>query len=129
MYCAPSGCRPGVRAMPAGEFAARRFAGLKNTLRPVLTMADAAHRVLGTRAMTSVTKGLHALGLPQWLPSMPRAYRMPDALRKTPVPEPDKVVYFPSCINQTMGLARETPVAEPLAGKMGSRCSARRAMR
>ena len=83
-----------------------------------LTMADAAHRVLGTRTMTSVTKGLHALGLPQWLPSMPRAYRMPDALRKTPVPEPDKVVYFPSCINQTMGLARETPVAEPLADKM-----------
>ena len=36
---------------------------------------------------------------------------MLDALRKTPVLEPDKVVYFPSCINQTMGLARETPVA------------------
>ena len=109
---------PGSAGHAAGEFAARRFAGLKNTLRPVLTMADAAHRVLGTRTMTSVTKGLHALGLPQWLPSMPRAYRMPDALRKTPVSEPDKVVYFPSCINQTMGLARETPVAEPLAGKM-----------
>ena len=109
---------PGSAGHAAGEFAARRFAGLKNTLRPVLTMADAAHRVLGTRAMTSVTKGLHALGLPQWLPSMPRAYRIPDALRKTPVPEPDKVVYFPSCINQTMGLARETPVAEPLADKM-----------
>ena len=109
---------PGSAGHAAGEFAARRFAGLKSTLRPVLTMADAAHRVLGTRAMTSVTKGLHALGLPQWLPSMPRAYRMPDALRKTPVPEPDKVVYFPSCINQTMGLARETPVAEPLADKM-----------
>lgn len=109
---------PGSAGHAAGEFAARHFSGLKSTLRPVLTMADAAHWVLGTRAMTSVTKGLHALGLPQWLPSMPRAYRMLDALRKTPVPEPDKVVYFPSCINQTMGLARETPVAEPLADKM-----------
>lgn len=109
---------PGSAAHAAGEFAARRFAGLKSTLRPVLTMADATHRVLGTRAMTTMTKGLHALGVPQWLPSMPRAYRIPGVLKTTPVPEPDKVVYFPSCINQTMGLARETPVAEPLAEKM-----------
>lgn len=109
---------PGSVAHAAGEFAARRFAGLKNTLRPVLTMADATHRVLGTRAMTTMTKGLHALGVPQWLPSMPRAYRVPGVLKTTPVPEPDKVVYFPSCINQTMGLARETPVVEPLAEKM-----------
>ncbi len=49
---------------------------------------------------------------------MPRAYRMPETLRTASAPEPDKVVYFPSCINQTMGLARETPVAEPLAEKM-----------
>ena len=109
---------PGSAAHAAGEFAARRFAGLKSTLRPVLTMADATHRVLGTRAMTTMTRGLHALGVPQWLPSMPRAYRVPGVLKTTPVAEPDKVVYFPSCINQTMGLARETPVEEPLAEKM-----------
>lgn len=109
---------PGSAGHAAGEFAARRFAGLKNTLRPVLTLADTAHRVLGTRTMTAAAKGLHALGLPQWLPSMPRAYRMPETLRTASAPEPDKVVYFPSCINQTMGLARETPVAEPLAEKM-----------
>lgn len=109
---------PGSAGHAAGEFAARRFAGLKNTLRPVLTLADTAHRVLGTRTMTAAAKGLHALGLPQWLPSMPRAYRLPETLRTASAPEPDKVVYFPSCINQTMGLARETPVAEPLAEKM-----------
>lgn len=109
---------PGSAGHAAGEFAARRFAGLKAVLRPVLTMADAAHRVLGTGAMTAAAKGLHTLGLPQWLPSMPRAYRIPEGLKKAPAPEPDKVVYFPSCINQTMGLARETPVAEPLTEKM-----------
>lgn len=109
---------PGSSGHALGEFAARRFAGLKATLRPVLTLADAAHRTLGTRIMTADAKALHALGLPQWLPSMPRAYRMPDALKTTPAPAPDKVVYFPSCINQTMGLARETPVGEPLAEKM-----------
>lgn len=109
---------PGSAGHAAGEFAARRFAGLKNTLRPVLTLADTAHRVLGTPTMTAAAKGLHALGLPQWLPSMPRAYRMPETLRTAPAAGPDKVVYFPSCINRTMGPARETPVAEPLAGKM-----------
>lgn len=111
---------PGSAGHAAGEFAARRFAGLKNTLRPVLTMADATHRVLGTRAMTTVARGLHALGLPRWLPSMPRAYRLPESLRKSPAQGPDKVVYFPSCINQTMGLPRETPVTEPLAEKMAA---------
>lgn len=56
-----------------------------------------------TRAMTSVTKGLHA----RWdcrsgCPSMPRAYRIPDARWKTPAPEPDKVVY--RAASTTMGL-------------------------
>ena len=107
---------PGSMGYATGEFAARHFAGLKSTLRPILTMADAAHCVLGTPVMSVLTKGVHALGLPQWLPSMPRAYRVPVGLKTGPVS--DKVVYFPSCINQTMGLARETPVAEPLAEKM-----------
>ena len=31
-----------------------------------------------------------------------------------------KVVYFPSCINQTMGLARKSPVEQPLVNKMMS---------
>jgi len=31
-----------------------------------------------------------------------------------------KVVYFPSCINQTMGLAKNSPVKEPLVDKMVS---------
>ena len=119
---------PGSAGHAAGEFAARRFAGLKNTLRPVLTLADTAHRVLGTRTMTAAAKGLHALGLPQWLPSMPRAYRMPETLRTASAPEPDKVVYFPSCINQTMGLARD-PQSRNRWPKRWSRCSARRVTR
>ena len=89
----------------------------------MLTLADTARRVLGVRAMSGLARGLHRAGVPLWQPAMPRAYRIPAALRKpaaaeTPKREPDRVVYFPSCINQTMGLARETPVGEPLAEKM-----------
>lgn len=120
--------RPARVAGAAGEFAARRFTGLKNTLRPVLTLADTVHRVFGPRTMTAAAKGLHALGLPQWLPSMPRAYRMPETLRTASAPEPDKVVYFPSCINQTMGLARD-PQSRNRWPKRWSRCSARRVTR
>lgn len=115
--------RAGSAGHAAGEFAARHFEGVKASLRPVLTLADTARRVVGVRAMSGLARGLHWVGLPLWQPSMPRAYRIPAALRRqpaagTPKREKDRVVYFPSCINQTMGLARETPVREPLAEKM-----------
>lgn len=92
-----------------GEFAATHFAGVKSTLRPLLSLANVGHRVLGEGAMTTLAKGMHSIGLPRWQPSMPLAYniakdfraaRSEQNLRKE---NPLKVVYFPSCINQTMG--------------------------
>ena len=59
-----------------GNFAANHFAGIKSCLRPMLTLANAAHSVLGTSAMTSLTKGMHnVLGIPQWTPAMPKSYK------------------------------------------------------
>ena len=110
--------RPGSAGYAAGDFAARHFAGIKNCLRPVLTLADTARRIVGKRTMTELGRGLHALGLPLWTPAMPRAFRLTEGPARVSAAGPDKVVYFPSCINQTMGLPRETPVAEPLAEKM-----------
>ena len=52
----------------------------------------------------------------------------PETLRTASAPEPDKVVYFPSCINQTMGLARD-PQSRNRWPKRWSRCSARRVTR
>lgn len=124
---------PGTLGYAAGDFAARHFEGVKASLRPVLTLADTGRRLLGVRAMASLGRGLHRAGLPLWQPSMPRAYRIPERLKRpartessgsaaspAAASEPLRVVYFPSCINQTMGLARETPVQEPLAEKMVS---------
>ena len=105
----------------AGDFAARHFAGVKSALRPVLTLADTAHAVLGTKVMSGIAGGLHRLGVPQWTPAMPKAYRK-HIRQGEPAPatarEPLRVVYFPSCINQTMGLARRSPVDVPLVDKM-----------
>ena len=57
-----------------GDFAANHFAGLKDTLRPVLTLADVTHSVLGTKIMANMTKGIHnAFAIPQWTPAMPKS--------------------------------------------------------
>lgn len=101
-----------------GNFAANHFAGIKNTLRPVLGLADFGHSVLGTKTMSSITKGMHnAFGIPLWTPAMPKAFKTNSQL-STPAPRQNKVVYFPSCINQTMGLPKKSPVEQALVSKM-----------
>ncbi|MDM8335899.1 FAD-binding and (Fe-S)-binding domain-containing protein [Mediterranea massiliensis] len=111
---------PGSSGYKAGDYAARHFAGIKGSLRPVLTLADTAHAILGTAAMSRLTRGMHnLLGIPQWTPAMPKAYKIKDEEQRMKHEENTaKVVYFPSCINQTMGLARKSPVEQALVNKM-----------
>ena len=111
---------PDSMGYKTGDFAARHLSGIESTLRPVLTLADTAHAILGTPAMSKLTRGLHhLLGIPQWTPAMPKAFRIKnEELRIKNDESPRKVVYFPSCINQTMGLARKSPVEQPLVNKM-----------
>ncbi|MCR4852270.1 MAG: FAD-binding oxidoreductase [Prevotella sp.] len=99
-----------------GEFAADHMAGIKKGLRMVLGVANLGHNVLGSSVMTGICSGLNKMGVPLWTTSMPKS-------RKQPTPgshvgqakhEDLKVVYFPSCINQTMGLAKGAPVKDPL---------------
>lgn len=86
-------------------FAADHFALTKNGIRAVLGLAYVGQTVLGTEAMSATCRGLHKLGIPLWTPSMPRAYRIPKNLELVSN-EPLKVVYFPSCFNQMMGLPK-----------------------
>jgi D-lactate dehydrogenase len=95
-----------------GRYVANHFAGVKSVMRFGLGVANGAHGLIGTKCMSNIGRGLHnATQLPLWTPSMPKAYRIPTILQKE---EPLKVVYFPSCINQTMGLASQSPVRRPL---------------
>lgn len=104
-----------------GNFAANHFAGLKTALRPVLTMADTAHTVLGTKAMSALTGGMHSLlNIPLWTPAMPKAFHVDKHLEAEQPKEKNKVVYFPSCINQTMGLPHKSPEEMALINKMVS---------
>lgn len=120
----------------AGDFVANHFAGVKSALRPVLSLANFGHSLLGTKAMSGITKGLHnALGIPLWTPAMPKSYQLQATelqatstmqhnsaalVARSSVTRNYKVVYFPSCINQTMGLAKKSPVEQPLVNKMVS---------
>ena len=65
--------------------------------------------------MTRLSRGLHRMGLPLWTTAMPRSRRQPDASTLPAAHHTaDKVVYFPSCINQTMGLPKGAPAQNPL---------------
>ena len=104
-----------------GNFAANHFAGIKATLRPVLTLADTVHTMLGTKAMSALTGGMHSLlNIPLWTPAMPKAFHVDKHLEAKQPKEKNKVVYFPSCINQTMGLPHKSPEEMALVNKMVS---------
>ena len=103
-----------------GEFAAENFAGVKGALRGVLAVADVAHSVLGAKAMSAIGKGLHkGLKMPLWTPSMPKNYRFKED-KVVRSEHKDKVVYFPSCINQTMGVDKASRHIRPLVEEMMS---------
>ncbi len=108
----------------AASFAARRAAGMiADNFAPVaaavragLKLADAAHRMLGSRAMEALAGRARRLSggrLPAWSPWMPRGIAAP-----RPVPARGsadfKAVYFPSCISRTMGPARGDAQRDPL---------------
>ena len=85
-----------------GAWVAEHFRGTKTLIKGTLGMANAARTVMGKTAMSGVGKGLHALGLPLWTPELPLPVKVRKTLQDS---RPDKVVYFPSCLNQTMGRA------------------------
>ena len=100
-----------------GSFVADNFHGVKTALRGVLHVADFGHSVLGGKVMGALARGMHAVGLPLWTPSMPKAY---NASKRVAAAGDSvlKVVYFPSCLNQTMGIDKASEGMKPLAEEM-----------
>ena len=100
-----------------GDFAAEHFVEVKSALRGVLKIADLGHKVLGTKTMSALARGIHKVGIPLWTPSMPNAYKIPQGIVQD-TGSPLKVVYFPSCLNQTMGTDDVSSSLKPLAEEM-----------
>ena len=101
-----------------GEFAANHMAGIKSGLRVVLDAAHLGHITLGPTLMTHVCRTMNKMGMPLWTTAMPKKKRQPKKSDLTQfiieksIPQKKeehselKVVYFPSCINQTMGQSK-----------------------
>ena len=121
--------------MPAGSFGhgfwnfvAGHYAGVKSGLRGALRMATAGETVLGDLAMSGLCRWLHnAIRIPLWTPATPEAYNIPKSLRalvSSAAVSTSKVVYFPSCINQMMGLPKhhhavDKPLVEEMVSLLG----------
>lgn len=103
------------------SLAADHFPIVKSGVRGALGLASAGDAILGDKVMTSLGQGLHkGLGLPLWTPSTPRPFR-PGSFAPPRMTEAPKVVYFPSCLNQMMGLPRhKAAVDKPLVEEMTS---------
>ncbi len=137
---------PGSSGHGVWNFAARHYAGVKSGLRGALRMATAGETVLGDLAMSGLCRWLHnAVRLPLWTPATPKAYDIPKSLKALVstaastgsatgkpsvtgpvevIPRTDKVVYFPSCINQMMGLPKhhhevDKPLVEEMVSLLG----------
>ena len=113
-----------------GEFAANHMAGIKSGLRVLLDVAHLAHVTLGPTLMTNVCRTMNKMGLPLWTTAMPKKHRQPKKSDLTQfiieksIPHKEeehsdlKVVYFPSCINQTMGQSKGSKMKHDLVDEV-----------
>jgi len=96
-------------AQSVAWFISRHMAGTTAVMRGVLNLVDAIHGTLGTRAMESIAGSLRGISgnrIPLWNEHMPKG--TPFLTPKPPESSnPLKVVYFPSCINRTMGMSKD----------------------
>lgn len=87
--------------------AGRSFASFKNGIRTGLRLLNGIYTLGGERLLSNGSRLLRTATFettPLWNRWFPKAYRMNPETTATSE-QPLKVVYFPSCINQTMGNA------------------------
>lgn len=118
---APEGSTP----YRIGDSAARNLNKVSKGLRLALGAAGIAHNILGDKNVNRIGRAMHSMGLPLWTAALPRPYN-PDKTVKATAWAPKsqrKVVYFPSCINRTMGVTPEKgKKVAPLVDTMVNLC-------
>lgn len=103
------------------DWIARHMNGVTSAGRIVLTMVGFFHSVLGTPTMYGISKGLRIISKnrgPQWNLYMPLGANKISTDRVASINGENKVVYFPSCINRTMGVSREQCHEKQLSEKI-----------
>lgn len=96
-------------ANSTADWVGRNFSTVAKGVQVALKGANLAHRLFGTSLMDAGAQGLRVVSLkkiPLWNKEMPTSA---SPIKPVPVNQsnPDKVVYFPSCISRTMGPAKD----------------------
>ena len=109
----------GKLARKVGKFSADHLNLVAGGVSAMLDLAALGQAVLGNKVMGAVCTALHkgsGEAIPLWTSAMPHRARIKSTkAKKGEAPYGrDKVVYFPSCINQRMGLAKGDPAERPL---------------
>jgi D-lactate dehydrogenase len=109
----------------SGQKGAKWIAGhmklITAVLRVSLSIVSFFHTLLGTKIMQSVSTGLHRISgnrIPLWNPYMPQGAGIKKLKNDDTLASNRKVVYFPSCINRSMGLSKDMSGEEQLSLKM-----------
>ncbi len=75
-----------------------------------LSLVGFFHSLLGTSLMQRISNGITTISgkrVPRWNPFLPRGAKPIKAMKNHIYRSERKVVYFPSCINRTMGLSSD----------------------
>ncbi|NQY94939.1 MAG: 4Fe-4S dicluster domain-containing protein, partial [Campylobacteraceae bacterium] len=89
------------------DFVVNNFSNVLKGMKFGLKVSTLTHSFIGTSAMKSFTSGLRTLSMnkvPNWSPTLPKPITINTNI-STHKSE-NKVVYFPSCINRTMGQSK-----------------------
>ncbi len=90
-----------------GQLSADHIGGIASGVRLALGAATMVHNVIGSKAVNSLGRGLHKIGLPLWTAALPAPYSIRRTLKECQPDSERVVVYFPSCLNRTMGVTAE----------------------
>lgn len=88
---------------------APRMDKVESFTRFALNLTNSTHNILGSKNMAKMTSGLRKISgnrIPKWNTYLPKGAPKVDA-NYSVNGNPRKVVYFPSCINQTMGISQD----------------------
>ena len=119
-----------IKSLRSNEIGSNpRFAGwiaenlnlVTASARIALSVVGVFHTILGTSLMKGISGGLRTYSgnrIPQWNPCMPLGASKIDIKKSTGLSTGRKVVYFPSCINRTMGVSRENRREKQLSAMM-----------
>ncbi len=100
---------------------ANHMALVTSSARKGLSFVNFFHLLLGTRIMKAIAGGMRKLSgniIPLWNPYMPNGARKISTIDNKGEKSTRKAVYFPSCINRSMGTSKDHRKEVQLTNKM-----------